>query len=161
MTVAEIVAASAASPGVFKPYAKKSVDGQEMELVDGGVACANPTLYAFNMAKNLYGYKNVRILSLGSTHEPFLLYKPSAFSKASKYINNGAMTTSMMAYTTDYFLSYNEFSSIDPTTKAVVMSDDFIRVDGVGSKMEGDITSEKNIGLMTGDADGLWKNNTE
>lgn len=67
----------------------------------------------------------------------------------------------MMAYTTDYFLSYNEFSSIDPKTKAVVMSDDFIRVDGVGSKMEGDITSEKNIGLMEGDADGLWKNNTE
>ena len=107
MTVGESVAASAASPSVFKPYSRKSVDGQQMELVDGGVACANPTLYAFNMARNLYGYENVRILSLGSFHLPFKMYEQQGFSTDSKYKNHGEMTSNMMAYTKDYFISFN------------------------------------------------------
>jgi hypothetical protein len=111
MTVGQSVAASAARPDVFKPMKGLNVNGLSTELIDGGVACSNPTLYAFNMARNLYGYKNIRILSLGSTHEPFVLFKPSAFSEDSKYIKRGAMTSEIMAYTTDYFLSYNDFNT--------------------------------------------------
>ena len=152
MTVGESVAASAASPSVFKPMAKTSVDGQAMELVDGGVACANPTLYAFNMAKNLYGYNNVRILSLGSTHGNFeVMFKQEAFETADKYKNAGAMTNTMMAYTTDYFMSYNNFWKVGTTLvteKAGVLSDNYLRVDGEGTKMKGEITSVENIKVM-------------
>jgi len=61
------------------------------------------------MAKNLYGNEKIRILSLGTTHLPFEMFKPSAFSDDSKYIEKGAMTEDIMAYTTDYFLAYNNF----------------------------------------------------
>jgi hypothetical protein len=40
----------------------------------------NPSLYAHNVAKNLYEYKNVRIMSLGSTHKPFEVIKPDDFT---------------------------------------------------------------------------------
>jgi patatin-like phospholipase/acyl hydrolase len=144
MTVGESVAASAARPDVFHPMKRVSIDGVTEELVDGAVACSNPTLYAYNMAKNLYGYENVRILSLGSTHQPFEMFKPSAFSTDSKYIERGAMTENMMAYTADYFVSYNDFNDWNPTTKKWALSDDYLRVDGVG-RYDGRDASSANI----------------
>lgn len=92
MTVGEAVAASAARPNVFHPYKRTDIDGQENLLIDGGMAASNPTLYAYQMAKYLYGYKNIRVMSLGSGHEKFMMFKPSAFSDDSKYLDHGAMT---------------------------------------------------------------------
>jgi hypothetical protein len=100
------------------------------------------------MAKNLYGYDNVRILSLGSTHLPFDMYKPSAFSTASKYINHGEMTANMMAYSTDYFVSYNNFWDYDTTTKKGAISDNYLRVDAEGKKLDGNDSSIKNIAVL-------------
>jgi len=56
MTVGEAVAASAARPDVFRAMNRTNSVGMAESLVDGGVACANPSLYAYNLACNLYGY---------------------------------------------------------------------------------------------------------
>jgi len=116
------------------------------------------------MAKNLYGYDNIRILSLGSTHQPFEMFKPSAFSDDSKYIERGAMTDNMMAYTTDYFVSFNDFYNLDTSSSATTgkykLSNDFIRVDGVG-KYDGRDASTKNISGLKAEGKKVWSDNSK
>ena len=50
----------------------------------------------------------------------------------------------MMAYTADYFVSYNDFNDWNPTTKKWSLSNDYLRVDGVG-KYDGRDASKTNI----------------
>jgi len=54
MTAGEFVAASAARPDVFHADIRIGRDGLNSSLIDGGVICENPTLYAYGMAKYLY-----------------------------------------------------------------------------------------------------------
>jgi len=118
------------------------------------------------MAKNLYGYDNIRILSLGSTHQPFEMFKPSAFSDDSKYIERGAMTDNMMAYTTDYFVSFNDFYNLDTSSSATTnkykLSNDFIRVDGIGKAgVDGRDASTKNIAALKAIGATVWSDNSK
>ena len=76
------------------------------------------------------------------------MFKPSAFSSASKYINHGEITANMMAYSTDYFVSYNNFWDYDTTTKKGAISDNYLRVDAVGKKLDGNDSSVKNIAVL-------------
>lgn len=96
----------------------------------------NPSLYAFNVAKNLYGYEDVRILSLGSTHKSFELVKEDDFTESLKYADGGAMSKAMMGYTNDYFLDYNNYwkqYTLDNGTKVWRLSNEFYRVDGTST----------------------------
>ena len=49
------VAASAASPEVFKGIKYTNKDGQDELLVDGSLPASNPSLYAYLLATELYG----------------------------------------------------------------------------------------------------------
>ena len=43
-------------------------------LLDGEVFAPNPSGYAYWMATELYGYKNVRVLNLGTSHNVYNAY---------------------------------------------------------------------------------------
>lgn len=168
MTVGQAVAASAARPDVFHAYSRNSTADathQPEDLVDGGVACANPTLYAFAMARHLYKYEKIRILSLGTTHRPFEMFKPSAFSQDSEYIERGAMMENQMAYTADYFVSYNDYWQLETTTNVDgqsttvgKLSPDYLRVDGVSTTaiLDGSDTSTTAQAALKAEAAKLW-----
>ena len=53
-----------------------------------------------------------------------------------------------MAYSTDYFVSYNNFWDYDTTTKKGSISDNYLRVDAVGKKLDGNDSSVKNIAVL-------------
>lgn len=94
---------------------------------------SNPSLYAYNVAKNLYGYTKVRSLSLGSTHTAFKLVKEDDFTNSLKYSDRGAMTKAMMGYSNDYFLDYNNYwkeYTLSTGQTEWRLSDEFYRVDG-------------------------------
>lgn len=117
------------------------------------------------MAKNNYRYKNIRILSLGTCHDPFVKYAPEAFSEDTKAINYGAMSQQMMAYTTDYFVQYNNFYNQvwDFTTKKYVweFSKDFLRVNGVldGAGVAGHRADKEHVAVLNKAGNDLWTNN--
>ena len=50
---------------IINPYELKEI------LIDGGLICNNPTLYAFQIASILKNQENVRILSIGTGEKPF------------------------------------------------------------------------------------------
>ena len=60
------VSASASAPIYFDPKSNKNQFEIEELLIDGGLICNNPSLYAFQMAKHLNGYENIRLISLGT-----------------------------------------------------------------------------------------------
>jgi len=57
---------SSAAPTFFDPHKVNNGYGFTELQVDGGVICNNPALYAYEMARDLYGYKKIRLLSLGT-----------------------------------------------------------------------------------------------
>ena len=68
------------------------------------------------------------------------------------------MTSQIMAYTTDYFVSYNDFNNYDKTTRKWALSKDFVRVDGVG-KYNGDDVSAVGVKQLKDAATKLWTDN--
>ena len=59
-------AASASAPVAFNPLLKENRYNITEALIDGGVICNNPALYAYMIAHDLRGKKNFRIMSLGT-----------------------------------------------------------------------------------------------
>jgi patatin-like phospholipase/acyl hydrolase len=57
---------SSAAPTFFNPHQVINGYGYKELQIDGGVICNNPALYAYEMARDLYGYKKIRVLSLGT-----------------------------------------------------------------------------------------------
>jgi patatin-like phospholipase/acyl hydrolase len=40
-------------------------------LIDGGIICNNPSMYAYQMAYYFHGRRNIRVLSLGTGEKEF------------------------------------------------------------------------------------------
>lgn len=60
------VGGSSSAPIYFDPEPivnKYNITGH---LVDGGIICNNPAFYAYSIASNLYEYKKIRVISLGT-----------------------------------------------------------------------------------------------
>jgi patatin-like phospholipase/acyl hydrolase len=57
---------SGAAPIYFDPERHEDLYGQTESVIDGGIICNNPELFAYMMAKYLKGHKNVRVLALGT-----------------------------------------------------------------------------------------------
>ena len=71
----EAVGGSAAAPTYFDPLSRKNGFGYEESLVDGGIICNNPVMYAFQIAKNIKKLRSrdeykFNILSLGTGETP-------------------------------------------------------------------------------------------
>jgi len=66
-TIAEAVVASCSAYPFFRRKTVRTLDGSEVELIDGGYCANNPTLYAIADAVRALGYesKNLRVVSVG------------------------------------------------------------------------------------------------
>lgn len=62
----QAVAASSSAPIYFDPRSDIDGYGFKENLIDGGVICNNPSLYAYMMASYLKNKRNLRLLSLGT-----------------------------------------------------------------------------------------------
>jgi len=71
ITVGDATGASSSAPTYFDPKILEIPFGHNETLIDGGLICNNPSLYAFIIAKRLRGHKNIRILSLGTGESEF------------------------------------------------------------------------------------------
>ena len=98
-------ASSYAAPTFFDP--KELIDdyGFTEFLIDGGIICNNPALYAYEMSKYFHEHKKIRVMSLGTDEKPFQKIKdPSQVNKLSylKLLNEFMMNAD--TYTADKFL---------------------------------------------------------
>lgn len=95
---------SSAAPTFFDPHKVNNQYGFTELQIDGGVICNNPSLYAYEMARDLYGYRKIRILSLGTGELPFHKIDPLTFSIADALAMNGEFMMNMDTFAADYYL---------------------------------------------------------
>ena len=62
----DAVAASSSAPIYFDPKPHVNEYGMNETLIDGGLICNTPSLYAYQMAKHLLDKPEIRLLSLGT-----------------------------------------------------------------------------------------------
>ena len=62
----EAMSGSGAAPIFFDPLNYIDHYGNHEIVIDGGIICNNPSLYAYMMAKYLKGNKKVRVIALGT-----------------------------------------------------------------------------------------------
>jgi len=74
--------------------------------IDGGTICNNPSLYAFEMSRLLYGHKNTRIISLGTGQMTFHPVVAKDFTTLTKLKMNPNFMMDMDAYSADYWTRY-------------------------------------------------------
>jgi len=122
VTMGNATGASSAAPTFFDP--KTIINPYELKeiLIDGGLICNNPTLYAFQIATILRNEKNVRILSIGTGEKPF---KPvsRAYTKYDWITKFSAdeFTMNMDVYTAHNYLK-NMFNHV------YIMPENYIRL---------------------------------
>lgn len=76
-------------------------------LIDGGIICNNPTLYAYQMANQMYNHKKIRVLSLGTGEKAFSgLDSPDSFSHYDYLTNMGEFMMNIDTYTAHYVTMY-------------------------------------------------------
>ena len=95
---------SSAAPTFFDPHQVNNKYGFTELQIDGGIICNNPSLYAYEMARDLYGYRKIRMLSLGTGEIPFTKIDPKTFDVASALAMNGEFIFNMDTYAADYYL---------------------------------------------------------
>ena len=73
-------------------------------LIDGGIICNNPALYAYEMAHQMYNHTKIRVLSLGTGEKPFSgdLASPDSFSHYDFLKNIGEFMMNIDTYTAHY-----------------------------------------------------------
>jgi len=69
--MATATAASSSAPGYFTPKLGSNEYGLPEILIDGGLICNNPSLYAYEIASIFHKKEKVRILSLGTGEKEF------------------------------------------------------------------------------------------
>jgi len=78
------VGASSSAPTYFDPETHTNLFNITSSLVDGGIICNDPALYAYMIAYNFYDRKNIKLISLGTGHEPSMessYSNPDSYSK--------------------------------------------------------------------------------
>jgi len=75
--------------------------------IDGGTICNNPTLYAFEMSRLLYGHKKTRIISLGTGIPPFKQIVAKDFTTYTRLVTLAfEFMMNMDAFTADWWSRY-------------------------------------------------------
>lgn len=71
VTIGNATGASSSAPTYFNPKTLVTPYGLNETLIDGGLICNNPSLYAYTIARFLRGNQKIRILSLGTGEKEF------------------------------------------------------------------------------------------
>ena len=74
--VRDVARATSAAPTYFPAAAIRDISGRRHTFVDGGVAANNPTMHAYQEAKELFGTSSLDVVSIGTGSDNLLsLYK--------------------------------------------------------------------------------------
>lgn len=92
---------SGAAPIYFDPETHTDHYGIKEIVIDGGIICNNPELYAYMMAKYLKNKKNVRLLSLGTGRDRESKEKELEDTTSFNKFNN-IVSASFLAFLTDF-----------------------------------------------------------
>jgi hypothetical protein len=74
--------------------------------IDGGTICNNPTLYAFEMSRLLYGHKKTRVISLGTGQIPFRPVSTKNFTSTTRLEMTPNFMMDFDVYSADYWTRY-------------------------------------------------------
>ena len=66
LKIHQAAAASASAPLAFSPLIAKNKFNINEALIDGGIICNNPALYAYQIAYYLREKRNIRMISIGT-----------------------------------------------------------------------------------------------
>lgn len=66
MSVPVATASSSSAPVYFDPNTVHTNYNLTESLVDGGIICNNPSMYAYLIAKEMRGKQKIRLVSLGT-----------------------------------------------------------------------------------------------
>lgn len=117
-TIGNATASSSAAPTFFNPH--EVINGYNLtELqIDGGTICNNPTLYAFELSRQMYGHKKTRVISLGTGQLPFTPVVAKDFTTATRLAMHGNFMMDFDAYSADYWTRYTIGNSEDNYVRA-------------------------------------------
>ena len=112
---------SSAAPTFFDPKVVIDGYGYTEYLIDGGVICNNPALYAYQMARELHDKQKVRVLSLGTGEKPFVEVDPENFSFVTAMQKKDEFMMNMDTYTADWYMNHtmpaDDYLRLQKTTK--------------------------------------------
>ena len=107
MPVGNATAASSSAPGFFTPRINTNRFGLKEILIDGGLICNNPSLYAFELANVFHKKEKVRILSLGTGEKEFKPITGGSWTKfdwIKNFNSKDEFVMNMDVYTAHWYL---------------------------------------------------------
>jgi len=106
--VANATGASSAAPLYFEPKLQTNEYGLVELQIDGGVICNNPSLYAYQLAKQLRDKKRMRVLSIGTGEKSFTPWESAEeFTKVDYLVSASEFMMNMDSYTAHNYLKWN------------------------------------------------------
>ena len=145
MSIGNQTASSSAAPTFFNPH--EVINGYNLtELqIDGGTICNNPTLYAYELSRQMYGHMKTRVVSLGTGQLPFTPVVPKDFTTATRLAMHGNFMMDFDAYSADYWTRY----TIGDYKKNYVRAQ-------IVSSLSMDDDSDKAIIALKAAGEGMW-----
>mmetsp|Transcript_4126 Transcript_4126/g.6982 ORF Transcript_4126/g.6982 Transcript_4126/m.6982 type:complete len:291 (-) Transcript_4126:43-915(-) len=151
MPVGNATGASSAAPTFFDPKVQQNGYGMTELQIDGGIICNNPSLYAYEIAKDLRNHKKIRLLSIGTGEKSFSpLESAGAATKLSYIQKMGEFMMNIDTYTAHSFMANN---IEDPANR-------YLRLQTV-SNIGMDKIDKKSIDGLKADGEKLYDENKE
>lgn len=116
--------ASGSVPAGFDPKHLVNLYNQTDELIDGGVICNNPSLYAYYHAKHMLDKTNVKILSLGTAVTQTKAELIAASDNDHDPTQKLAQLSAQGAF--DYIMNFE--SEVADSILSLILGDNYLRV---------------------------------
>ena len=140
----EAVAASSSAPIYFDPTTRINGYGFQARLIDGGIICNNPSLYAYYYARYLLEKPKVRIISLGTGNHTQEYYKKQQDDKENDSTFKWSTLKSFANF--DWMMNFDSVSS-DKVLGSFLNSTEYVRAN-VPTEQDLDTYSSKDIKAM-------------
>ena len=120
--------ASSAAPTYFDPKVNVNGFGMDELLIDGGIICNDPAMYAYQLAKNMHNEKKVRVMSVGTGEKPFKTVDAKTMNIFDYVSKMGEFMMNMDTYTADNWLK--QYMNHD---HSAVKNKDYLRLQTVST----------------------------
>ena len=148
--VGNATGASSAAPTFFDPKVQK--DGYDfIELqIDGGIICNNPSLYAYEISKDLNQKENIRLVSIGTGEKTFTKVDPESMNNMRFVSKMGEFMMNM-----DSYAAHKQLEAYMPNADT-----NYIRMQTT-SNIGMDKVDKASIEGLKSDGQKLWDENEE
>ena len=130
--------------------------GFEARLIDGGIICNNPSLYAYYYARYYLGKTNVRIISLGTGNQTFEVYqKEQENSESSTFKFNTLRSLANF----DWMMNFESVTS-NKVLDSFLPHDQYVRAN-IPTQQNLDTYSPKDIEALKQQGEDMWTEHKE